>query len=98
MYTVESVIDLRAMGARIREKRRALRMTQAQLAKRAGVSTAFVGQLERGEKPPSLDTAARLSLALCDSLDQLVLGYTSRDDTLYLKIISVMQRHGIHFE
>ena len=89
----EPLVDYLAMGRRIREGRRALGWTQAQLAERIGVSCAFVGHLERGEKLPSLETVARLSLALNTSLDTLALGRERGDATLYFELARLLERH-----
>ena len=66
--------DYRAMGARIKARRLALRLTQERLAERVGISSSFVGHIERGEKKASLETVARLGAALDMSLDYLITG------------------------
>jgi len=48
----------------IREARRALGLTQAQLAEQAGVSQSFVAKLESGMLDPSLSSMKRISSAL----------------------------------
>ena len=57
-------MDYYALGQRIREIRRQKNMTQAQLAERIGISTSFVGHIERGSRIISLETFARLCAAL----------------------------------
>ena len=44
--------DLVALGQTIRRLRRAAKLTQEELAERAGLSANYVGQIERGEKNP----------------------------------------------
>ena len=57
--------DLRGrMGARLRQLRLARRLTQEQLAERAGLSYKFLGELERGRANPTLTTLGSLSDAL----------------------------------
>lgn len=57
--------DLRGrVGARLRQFRQARRLTQEQLAERAGLSDKFVGEVERGRGNPTLTTLAALSEAL----------------------------------
>ena len=73
MYESQS-IDYKALGQRVRARRRALALTQEALAERIEASTSFVGHIERGEKVPSLDTMSRISAALDLSLDYLVFG------------------------
>jgi transcriptional regulator with XRE-family HTH domain len=48
----------------IRARRRALDLTQAQLAHRIGTSTPYVGYLEGGQRHPSQKVLAKLSTAL----------------------------------
>lgn len=48
----------------LREQREKLTLTQEQLAERAGLTSTAVAMIERGERSPSLDTAARLCWAL----------------------------------
>ncbi|WP_306319128.1 MULTISPECIES: helix-turn-helix domain-containing protein [unclassified Streptomyces] len=52
------------IGNRIRELRKAHKMTVRELATRAGVSTGLVSQVERGLTDPSLESLRRLSTAL----------------------------------
>lgn len=46
----------REIGARIRALRQALKLTQAEVAERAGIDPSFYGQIERGANVPSLRT------------------------------------------
>lgn len=52
------------LGARLRARREALGLTQAALAERAGVTSNYVGVLERGLKLPTLDTLITLAKSL----------------------------------
>ncbi len=67
-------IDYTALGKRMRERRRALLLTQEKLAEQANISPSFAGHLERAEKIPSLATVADICKALDVSIDYLVLG------------------------
>ena len=58
-------MDYEQLGRRIRQQRVLNRMTQEQLAELAGVSCAFVGHIERGEKKASIETI----VALCNALE-----------------------------
>lgn len=62
------------IGMRIRSRRLELRLTQENLAERMGISSSFVGHLERGEKIPSVATLARCCIVMDMNLDYLVLG------------------------
>lgn len=61
--------DLRGpLGARVKQLRRARRLTQEQLAERAGLSYKFIGEIERGRGNPTLTTMSKLAEALGVSL------------------------------
>jgi transcriptional regulator with XRE-family HTH domain len=50
---VEKNPDLVALGQTIRRLRKAAKLTQEELAARAGLSANYVGEIERGERNPS---------------------------------------------
>jgi transcriptional regulator with XRE-family HTH domain len=52
------------LGARLRARREALGLSQAELAEKVGISANYVGVLERGVKLPTLDTLVALAKAL----------------------------------
>lgn len=70
-------LDYRAMGMRIRQLRKQHRLTQAELAEQVGISTSFMGHIERGTRIASLETLVSLSSTLDVSLDALVTGMDS---------------------
>jgi DNA-binding XRE family transcriptional regulator len=51
-------------AAGLRKRREALNLTQQQLANRAGLTSTAVAMIEREERVPNVDTAARLCWAL----------------------------------
>ena len=56
---------LKTMGQRIMVRRKALRMTQEELAEKLGVSTQMISNLELGKKAIRPDNLAKV----CDALD-----------------------------
>ena len=52
------------LGDRIRARRKELRLSQGDLAERAGVTASFISQVERGVTSPSIDSLFRISKAL----------------------------------
>lgn len=56
----------------IKPRRKAVRMTQQKLAKKIGVSLITIGRYERGERVPSIETAAKIAKALGCTIDELV--------------------------
>lgn len=67
-------MDQRAMGKRIRRARRMLDLTQEQLAEMAGVSTSFVGHIERGTRIPSAETLYKLCRVLEIAMEHAIAG------------------------
>ncbi|MGY4330224.1 DNA-binding XRE family transcriptional regulator [Bradyrhizobium sp. LB7.2] len=53
-----------ALGRQVKDRRRALDLTQAELARQAGVRRAMVIEVERGEANPTLDSLVRIAVAL----------------------------------
>ena len=70
-------MDYQDLGARIREQRIRKDWTQEQLAATIGMSTSFVGHIERGTRKASLETLVLLANALGLSLDYLLAGSLS---------------------
>ena len=60
------------LGQRIREERTKYRLTQEQLAEDAEVNESYIGQVERGEKNPSLETVVSIANALGVTVDYLL--------------------------
>ena len=52
------------VGQRIRELRNERRMSQEEVAFKAGISPAHLGQIERALKNPTIDTIAKIAAAL----------------------------------
>lgn len=75
-------MDYVLMGAQIRARRITLGMTQAELAERVSVSTAFIGHIERGTRIPSLATMVSIAAALHVTVDALLPGHFFPEDDL----------------
>lgn len=60
------------MGERIRQRRKQLSLTAAQLAQKAHCSKSFISKIETGERKPSITMLLRLCQALaCATIDIL---------------------------
>ena len=57
-------MNYEALGRRIRQQRKILKMTQEELAAASDVSTSYIGHIERGLKHCSLETL----IAICNTL------------------------------
>jgi len=60
------------IGKKIKQERETLKLTQKELAQRAGIDFRFLGNIERGVSKPSLDTIVKIAQALDMPLDLLV--------------------------
>ena len=65
-------MDLSSIGAKIKQYRKAAKLSQSQLAEMIGISTKYVSVLERSSKPPSLETLINIANALNVSTDLLL--------------------------
>jgi CheY-like chemotaxis protein len=60
-----------SLGAAIRERRKALALTLAQMANRTGVSLGYLSQIELGKNSASIETLYRISLGLGIKMSEL---------------------------
>lgn len=61
-----SLVNYEDFGLRVRAIRRQQDITQEQLASRIGISSSFMGHIERGTRVASLETL----IAICNALNQ----------------------------
>lgn len=81
-------MDYGRIGKNVRVLRKQKRLTQAGLAEKAGISTSFLGHIERGSRVASLETLVSISEILGASLDILVFGVNGQlalEDTVSTK-------------
>jgi transcriptional regulator with XRE-family HTH domain len=55
---------VRTFGANVRARRKALGLTQEALADAVNLAPTYVGQIERGQRNPTLDVVERFARAL----------------------------------
>ncbi|OMD89320.1 hypothetical protein BSK49_13125 [Paenibacillus odorifer] len=65
--------NIEFIGESIRILRTGKGLSQEQLALNAGVNTSYIGQIERGEKNPTIKTLEKIAVALEVSLLDLLL-------------------------
>jgi transcriptional regulator with XRE-family HTH domain len=78
---IEQEEVVRLFAARLREVRRSRGMTQAELSRRAHVTTSYIWRLESAGAAPGIDLVARLARALGTTSHDL-LPETATPDTL----------------
>jgi transcriptional regulator with XRE-family HTH domain len=74
----------RALGKQIRQLRRDLDLSIADLAGAAGISTGMMSKIENGQISPSLSTLQSISTALSVSLSSLFASFEEHQDCSYV--------------
>lgn len=80
-------MDYKLLGKRIREERLRLGKTQESLAEEVNISTAYLRQIERGERSVTLDKLIPLANKLGVSVDFLLAEYFTPNDDNSLDLI-----------
>ena len=93
-------MDKAELGIKIREARQNKGYTQEVLAEKAGIGNMYIGEIERGEKMPSLNTFIKLIEALDVSADYVLRDEVSSGkeyvfDELTKKLESITPRQRI---
>lgn len=73
-------LDYGKIGMRIRQTRKAKKLTQGELAEQCGISMSFLGHIERGTRIMSLDTFVNLCEALDADAGELLWGQARPSD------------------
>lgn len=85
-------MDYVLLGKRIRDERLLLRWTLEKLAEQTDKSINFIGQIERGEGKPSLETLVDIANALGTTVDSLLKdNLISYDDTITREVNTLMR-------
>lgn len=90
------MIDIKTMGANIRNERKRQMLTIEQLAEKAGITDNFLGKIERGEGMPSLPTIDSIACALNVSIDMLK--NATPQGSEYALIHSLLELNGLSEE
>lgn len=78
-------MDYKRLGKRIREERRRLNLTQAELAEAIDISDTYMGAIERGERSLTLDTLVRLVNRLGVTVDYMLSDSVSGSDSNFIE-------------
>ena len=87
-----------SIGRNIRKYRLERKLKQDELAEKAGLSSNYIGMVERGEKVPSIETLISIlnsldvsaDMVLCDELS---CGYRMKSNLLYEKIAKLSKKN-----
>ncbi len=84
-------MDYFALGKRIREERLKLGLTQEKLSEDIDVSSAYIGQIERGERSVTLTTLVKLANRLGVTIDYLLTdSVKTQDEQLMKQLLMLM--------
>ena len=87
------IMDFYQLGKKIRSLRLTNHLSQAELAESIDVSTNYIGQIERGDCKPSLETLVSLCEVLHTSLDYILSdSRSSSDDYIMFNIESELKK------
>ena len=75
-------LDYGKIGMRIRQARKAKKLTQSELAGQCGISMSFLGHIERGTRIMSLETFVSICAALDAEADELLWGVAHPSETV----------------
>lgn len=73
-------IDYKALGERIAKRRKALNMTQDDVAEATGLSNNHISNIENSHSIPSIDTLVRICEAIDTTPNYLLLGIAAHTD------------------
>lgn len=84
------------LGHKIKEIRKKRGMTQEELAWKSGISLNFIGQIERGQKQPSIKTLKKISdmLEVAPSVFFEKITYVPPKEDLVVKKIQSLLKEG----
>ena len=85
----KETMDYVDLGKKVRARRVALNWTQEMLAQEIGVSTSFIGHIERGSRKASIDTLVMLANAMQISTDDLLSGSLRMQEPLVVPVMKM---------
>lgn len=87
-------IDYKKIGRRIRTSRELQGLTQETASERCGITTAFFGNIERGDRKMSMETLMKISTGLGVSADSLLFGDEPQKKQILEEILGEVQRNS----
>ena len=83
------------IGKRIREERQHLNLTQERLAEDVDLTTAYIGQVERGERNLTIENLIKVANRLGVTVDYLLSdALTSENDTTLLQLSQLLSQRS----
>lgn len=92
-------LDFKEIGSRIRIQREKVGLSRERFAEIVGLSTYYIGQIERGDRNMSLDTLYKISETLNISMDYIIKGEVQyMEDILVLEALEDTYKEEIDME
>lgn len=90
-------MDRITLGKRIREERQKLNLTQEMLAEDIDLTTAYIGQIERGERNLTLENLVKVANRLGVTIDYLLSdSLSSSNDTYIVQLAQLLNERTLH--
>lgn len=80
---LNSTIDYKLIGERIKKKRNEINLTQEKLAEVLHLSSHYISKIENGKVTPTLDTLAQIAFHLNLELSYLISGTSTLEKSYY---------------
>jgi transcriptional regulator with XRE-family HTH domain len=87
---MEYKLNYALLGKRIRERRKSLKMTQEDIAEKAGISIKHISKIETGKSPPSLACFVSIANALDTTLDRLLMDNLTENTAQVLEEVKII--------
>lgn len=81
---LNSTVDYKLIGNRVKRKRKELNLTQEQLANELNLTTFYISKIENGKATATLDTLALIAYRLQLDLAYLITGTSTLEETYYI--------------
>lgn len=85
-------MDLKGIGLRVRAERERIGLTREKFAEQVGISSLYVGQIERGQRAMSLKTFVKIADSLHADAEYLIRGGKSEDDADKSGVLNLLQK------
>ena len=87
-----SNINYPFIGQKIKSLRTQAGLTQEQMAEKCGISTSYLGHIERGSRKLSRETAAKIADCLRVSIDALIIDGRAFDSNILPSVEAILQK------
>ena len=85
-------IDYPLVGQKIKNLRMEAKLTQERMAEICGISTSFLGHIERGSRKLSLETAVKIADCLHVSMDSLIIEGKQTDFSILSAVEAILRK------